>query len=75
MINAFTSTAINAITTSDDIVVVEFKNGRQYDYRSADVAGFVNALNTIIAAGESVGKFVNFSINNKDLQNVNNVAA
>ena len=75
MISNFTSSAINAITTEGDTVTVEFNGGRQYDYKSSDVSGFVNALNTVIAAGESVGKFVNFSIRNKDLETVSNVAA
>ena len=70
MINNFSSSAINAITTEGDTVTVEFNGGRQYDYKSADVSGFVNALNTVIKAEESVGRFVNFSIRNKDLETV-----
>jgi len=75
MISNFTSSAINTIATKGDTVIIEFNGGRQYDYKSADVSGFVNKLNNVIKAEESVGKFVNFSIRNKDLQNVNNVAA
>jgi len=70
MINNFSSSAINAITTEGDTVTVEFNGGRQYDYKSADVSGFVNALNTVIKAEESVGRFVNFSIRNKDLETI-----
>ena len=70
MINKFSSSAINAITTEGDTVTVEFNGGRQYDYKSADVSGFVNALNTVIKAEESVGRFVNFSIRNKDLETI-----
>jgi|TARA_A100001011_G_C13835594_1_gene644755 hypothetical protein len=70
MINNFSSSAINAITTEGDVVTVEFNGGRQYDYKSADVSGFVNALNTVIKAEESVGRFVNFSIRNKDLETI-----
>ncbi len=70
MINNFSSSAINAITTEGDTVTVEFNGGRQYDYKSADVSGFVNALNTVIKAEESVCRFVNFSIRNKDLETV-----
>ena len=75
MINAFTSSAVNSIATEGDTVTIEFNGGRQYDYKSSDVNGFVNALNTVIKAEESVGKFVNFSIRNKDLETVSNVAA
>ena len=74
MINNFSSSAINAITTEGDTVTVEFNGGRQYDYKSADVSGFVNALNTVIKAEESVGRFVNFSIRNKDLETVKTAA-
>ena len=70
MINNFSSSAINAITTEGDTVTIEFNGGRQYDYKSADVSGFVNALNTVIKAEESVGRFVNFSIRNKDLETI-----
>lgn len=74
MINAFTSSAINSIATEGDTVTVEFNGGRQYDYKSSDVSGFVNALNTVIQAEESVGKFVNFSIRNKDLEVIKTAA-
>ena len=74
MINNFSSSAINSITTEGDTVTVEFNGGRQYDYKSADVSGFVNALNTVIKAEESVGRFVNFSIRNKDLETVKTAA-
>ena len=70
MINNFSSSAIKAITTEGDTVTIEFNGGRQYDYKSADVSGFVNALNTVIKAEESVGRFVNFSIRNKDLETI-----
>ena len=72
MISNFTSSAINAITTEGDTVTIEFNGGRQYDYQSNNVAGFVNALNTVIKSQESVGKFVNFSIRNKDLEVITN---
>ena len=74
MINNFSSSAIKAITTEGDTVTIEFNGGRQYDYKSADVSGFVNALNTVIKAEESVGRFVNFSIRNKDLETVKTAA-
>jgi len=72
MISNFTSSAVNAITTEGDTVTIEFNGGRQYDYQSNNVAGFVNALNTVIKSQESVGKFVNFSIRNKDLEVITN---
>ena len=68
MISNFTSSAINSIATEGDTVTIEFNGGRQYDYKSSDVSGFVNALNTVIKSEESVGRFVNFSIRNKDLE-------
>ena len=68
MISNFTSSAVNSIATEGDTVTIEFNGGRQYDYKSSDVSGFVNALNTVIKAEESVGRFVNFSIRNKDLE-------
>ena len=68
MISNFNSSAIENINTVDDTVTVTFNGGRSYDYKSSDVSGFVNALNTVIQAEESVGKFVNFSIRNKDLE-------
>ena len=70
MISNFTSSAINSIATEGDTVTIEFNGGRQYDYKSSDVSGFVNALNTVIKAEESVGRFVNFSIRNKDLETI-----
>ena len=75
MISNFTSSAINSIATEGDTVTIEFNGGRQYDYKSSDVSGFVNALNNVIKAEESVGKFVNFSIRNKDLEVMTAAAA
>ena len=75
MISNFTSSAINSIATEGDTVTIEFNGGRQYDYKSSNVSGFVNALNNVIKAEESVGKFVNFSIRNKDLEVMTAAAA
>ena len=75
MISNFTSSAINSIATEGDTVTIEFNGGRQYDYKSSDVSGFVNALNNVIKAEESVGRFVNFSIRNKDLEVMTAAAA
>ena len=71
----FNSSAINSIATEGDTVTIEFNGGRQYDYKSSDVSGFVNALNTVIKSEESVGRFVNFSIRNKDLEVMTAAAA
>ena len=68
MIAKFNSSAINTIATEGDTVTVEFNGGRQYDYKSADVSGFVSSLNDVIAKGEYVGRFVNTSIRSKSLQ-------
>ena len=75
MISNFTSSAVNSIATEGDTVTIEFNGGRQYDYKSSDVSGFVNALNTVIKSEESVGRFVNFSIRNKDLEVMTATAA
>ena len=74
MISKFNSSAIENITAGDDIVTVTWKGDRSYKYRSADVSGFVSALNNVIKAEESVGKFVNFSVRNKDLEVITNAA-
>lgn len=74
MISKFNSSAIENINAVDDTVTVTFNGGRSYDYKSADVSGFVSALNNVIKAEESVGKFVNFSIRNKDLEVITNAA-
>ena len=58
------------LVAEGDTVTVEFNGGRQYDYKSADVSGFVSSLNDVIAKGESVGRFVNTSIRSKSLQTV-----
>ena len=70
MIAKFNSSAINTIATEGDTVTVEFNGGRQYDYKSADVSGFVSSLNAVITTGDSVGRFVNTSIRSKSLQTV-----
>jgi|TARA_B100002019_G_C20726201_1_gene337178 hypothetical protein len=75
MIAKFNSSAINTIATEGDTVTVEFNGGRQYDYKSADVSGFVSSLNDVIAKGESVGRFVNTSIRSKALETLQMSAA
>ena len=75
MIAKFNSSAINTIATEGDTVTVEFNGGRQYDYKSADVSGFVSSLNDVIAKGESVGRFVNTSIRSKALETLQTSAA
>ena len=75
MIAKFNSSAINTIATEGDTVTVEFNGGRQYDYKSSDVSGFVSSLNDVIAKGESVGRFVNTSIRSKALETLQMSAA
>ena len=75
MIAKFNSSAINTIATEGDTVTVEFNGGRQYDYKSSDVSGFVSSLNDVIAKGESVGRFVNTSIRSKALETIQMSAA
>ena len=67
MINAFTSSAIEAMSTTDDgQVLVTFNGGRQYTYSVADVEQFVTAFN----AATSKGQFVNQQIKAETLQKV-----
>jgi hypothetical protein len=67
MINAFTSSAIEAMSTTDDgQVLVTFNGGRQYTYTVADVEQFVTAFN----AATSKGQFVNQQIKADTLQKV-----
>ena len=75
MIAKFNSSVINNIATEGDTVTVEFNGGRQYDYKSSDVSGFVSSLNDVIAKGESVGRFVNTSIRSKALETIQMSAA
>lgn len=67
MINAFTSSAIEALSTTDSgEVLVTFNGGRQYTYTVADVEQFVSAFN----AATSKGQFVNQQIKSETLQKV-----
>lgn len=67
MINAFTSSAIEALsTTADGNVLVTFTGGRQYTYTVADVEQFVSAFN----AATSKGQFMNQQIKSETLQKV-----
>lgn len=67
MINAFTSSAIEALsTTAEGNVLVTFNGGRQYTYTVADVEQFVSAFN----AATSKGQFVNQQIKADTLQKV-----
>lgn len=59
MINAFTSSAIEALSTNDDgQILVTFTGGRQYTYGVGDVMAFATAFN----AATSKGRFVNQEI-------------
>tara|TARA_B100001109_G_scaffold162062_1_gene131910 strand:- start:309 stop:566 length:258 start_codon:yes stop_codon:yes gene_type:complete len=67
MINAFTSSAIESMsTTADGQVLVTFAGGRQYTYSVADVEQFCTAFN----AATSKGRFVNEQIKSETLQKV-----
>ena len=67
MINAFTSSAIESMSTTDaGEVLVTFTGGRQYTYTVADVEQFVTAFN----AASSKGQFVNQQIKAETLQKV-----
>jgi arabinogalactan endo-1,4-beta-galactosidase len=67
MINAFTSSAIEAISTTDDgNVLVTFTGGRQYTYTVADRDAFVNSFNAAV----SKGQFMNQQIKSETLQKV-----
>ena len=71
MINEFTSSAIEALSTNDDgQILVTFTGGRSYDYTVNDVTAFVTALNSVMTEQGSVGRFVNNSIKSETLQKV-----
>ena len=67
MFNAFTSSAIEAIsTTADGNILVTFTGGREYTYTVADRDAFVTAFNAAI----SKGQFMNQQIKAETLQKV-----
>ena len=67
MINAFTSSAIESMSTTDaGNVLVTFTGGRQYTYSVSDVEQFCTAFN----AAASKGRFVNEQIKAETLQKV-----
>lgn len=67
MINAFTSSAIESLkTTEDGSVLVTFNGGREYTYTVADVAQFCTDFN----AATSKGQFVNNAIRSDQLRTV-----
>jgi hypothetical protein len=67
MINAFTSSAIESMsTTADGQVLVTFTGGRQYTYGVSDLERFVTAFN----AATSKGRFVNQEIKAETLTKV-----
>ena len=67
MINAFTSSAIESVSTTDDgKVLVTFNGGREYTYTTADVMQFMTAFN----AATSKGQFINQQIKSETLQKV-----
>ncbi len=67
MINEFTSSAIEALSTNDDgQILVTFTGGRQYTYGVSDVMAFATAFN----AATSKGRFVNQQIKAETLTSV-----
>lgn len=65
MINAFTSSAIESIkTTEDGNVLVTFNGGREYTYSVADSVQFESDFN----AATSKGQFVNTAIRSEQLR-------
>ena len=76
MILKFTSKAIENIDPIDNNnVIVTWKGNRPYNYRSADVSGFVRDVNNVITEEGSVGTFVNTAIRNKVLKDATKVTA
>ena len=67
MINAFTSSAIESISTNDaGQVLVTFTGGREYTYDVTNWVEFVTAFNAAV----SKGRFVNDSIKAETLKKV-----
>lgn len=67
MINAFTSSAIESLkTTEDGSVLVTFNGGREYTYSVADRDQFESDFN----AATSKGQFVNTAIRSEQLRAV-----
>jgi len=65
MINAFTSSAIEALsTTADGDILVTFNGGRQYTYTVADVEQFETDFNAAV----SKGRFFNDSVKSQTVQ-------
>jgi hypothetical protein len=67
----FTSSAIENISdVQDGKVTITFNGGRDYTYGVADVEQFVSQLSAEIAKGQSVGRFINRSIQGAQLTQV-----
>jgi hypothetical protein len=65
MINAFTSSAIESVkTTEDGNLLITFNGGREYTYGVADSVQFESDFN----AATSKGQFVNTAIRSEQLR-------
>jgi len=65
----FTSTGVKAISDlNDDQVTITRPNGLDYTYRVAAPETFVAQLNKVITEQQSVGRFINKAISDKELQ-------
>ena len=57
MINEFTSSAIEALSTNDDgQVLVTFTGGRQYTYSVENMTAFASAFNAALSKGRYVNQ-------------------
>jgi hypothetical protein len=64
----FSSSAIESISdVNDGKVTITFNGGREYTYGVQDVEQFVSQLSGVIAAQQSVGRFVNTAIKSEQL--------
>lgn len=64
----FNSSAIESISDlNGDEVQITFNGGREYTYKVANPATFVEDLSLVIENEDSVGKFINLAIRGEDL--------
>ena len=66
----FESSAISSLTTNDKELVIVFKSSdKEYNYTINDTKWEEN-LSNCIKNGESVGKFVNISLKEKNIEQI-----
>lgn len=64
------SSAIDNITVDGSILSIVFKSSdKQYNYTIVD-SNFVNLLDKTIKNGDSVGKFINISLKEKNIEQI-----